>query len=417
MTDDMLYHCAAGIDISKRDAKVCVRSLKPGKKRQTNQIKVFGATISQIGLLRQWLIAEGVQSVVMESTSSYWKSFYDGLSEAGFQVVLANATRVKQLKGRKTDISDAAWLAKLACLDMAPPSFVPTRDIRDLRLLTRSRVKLVQRRTSVMASLEKMLEDTGIKLSAVSSKLLNVTGRTVLEAICNGCTDPIELAKLSHLRNTVGPQLVDALECVVRPVHVVVIRSHLDQIDALEAEIMKLDEVITSHAIRYADQISLLTTIPGVDVVLARSIIGEIGVDMSVFPSPDHLSSWGGLAPGSYESAGKSKHSKTRKGNKFLKCAMSQAARSAILTKDSYLKARFHKVCSKQGKAKAYTATAHTMMKIIWAMLTNNTAYQEKGGDFYTRTATPAKQARIQANAEAQLKRLGVNYIIIPSTT
>ena len=410
---DQVYHRAAGIDISKSDAKVCVRTLKEGHVRYTQITKVFGSTMAEIRALRAWLIDEQIESVVMESTSAYWKSFYDGLTGAGFEVVLANATRVKQLKGRKTDISDAAWLAKLACLDMAPPSFVPPRQIRDLRLMTRARVKLVQRRTATTTSLEKMLEDTGMKLSAVSSKLLTVSGRNILEAVCRGCVDPVELAKLSRLRKTSGSDLVDALEACIRPGHVVLIRSYLDQIDFLDSQIEIMDKVIAEAVAPYKKQIDLLIAIPGIEEVLARTIIGEIGVDMSVFPTPSHLAAWAGLAPGSNESAGKSRHAKTRKGNKYLKASMSQAARSAVKRQDTFFHARFQRICVRQGKAKAYTATAHSMLNAIWAMLTKHELYQDHGADFYTRTATPARQARLQANAEAQLTRLGVKYVIL----
>jgi len=409
---DVVYQRAAGIDISKSDAKVCVRIISGAGKRVALETRVFGSTIAQIRLLRDWLVDQKVESVVMESTSAYWTPFWDGLVDSGFELVLANAHAVKQLKGRKTDVADAAWLAKLASLNMAPASFVPDRVVRDFRLLTRSRQKLVERRSGMVASLEKLLEDTGLKLSNAASKLLTVSGRRILDAICSGQTDPVELAKLSMLRKTTGEDLVEALEGRIREVHVVLIRCLLTQIDAMDEQAGILQTRIEEAAQAFEPQIELLSTIPGVDTTLAHAIIGEIGVDMSVFPSSDRLAAWAGVAPGANQSAAKIKPAKTRKGDKHLKAALSQAARSAANTNNTFLQARFRRVRARRGEAKAYTALARSIIVSIWHMLTRSETYRDHGGDYYTRNATPAQRTRLQANAEAQLTRLGVQYTI-----
>jgi len=410
---DVVYRHAAGIDISKSDAKICVRHLPVGGRRaRSGQPRVFGSTMSQVRSAGRWLVSEGVEHVVMESTSAYWKTWWDGLRDCGFVMTLSNAHMVKQLKGRKTDMSDAAWLAKLAMLDMAPASFVPPAEIQDLRLATRARAKQVRRMTSVTASLEKLLESTGMKLSDVSSKLLTVSGRAILEQVCAGNTDPVVLAGFSRLRNVTGQPLVEALESRIRPVHSRLIRSHLDMIDNLTTQIASLGHEIERLSRPFEHQVWLLDTIPGIDQLLARSIIGEIGVDMSVFPTARRLAAWAGVAPGSYESAGKTRPAGARKGDKHLKVLLSQAAQSAVPVKDSFYRARFHRVRARRGEAKAYTAVAHSIILTIWSILTNDEPYRELGGDYYTRTATTAQRARLQAKAEATLDRLGVDYTI-----
>jgi len=374
--------------------------------------RVFRSTMQGIRGLRAWLEAEQVSVAVMESTSAYWRTVWNGLENASFEVILANALAVKQMRGRKTDMSDAAWLAKIAALDMAPPSFVPPQDFRDLRLVTRIRAKTVARTTSVTASLEKLLEDTGSKLSSASSKLLTVSGRAILEAMCRGVTDPAVLVRLSKLRNVTGQELVEALECNIRPVHLVMIRHHLDLIDSLTRQVNRLDKTIKKLMKPYKKQVDLLDSIPGVDRVLAYAILAEIGVDMTVFPTEHHFAAWAGVAPGSHESAGKTQQAGARKGNRYLKAYLGQAARSAVLTKGTYLKAQFKKVRSTRGPSRAYTAVAHSIATEIWYMLTRNEPYADLGADYFTRTATPAQKARSQAYAETTLNNLGVKYII-----
>jgi transposase len=409
---DVVHFRAAGIDLSKSDMKVCVRVTDPDGRVGKPLIKVFGATMSAIRQLRAWLIDQRVESVVMESTSAYWRSVYNGLEDAGFELIVANALAVKQMRGRKTDMTDAVWLAKIAALDMAPPSFVPPQQFRDLRLLTRTRVKMVARKTSLIASLEKLLEATGSKLSDASSKLLTVSGRLILEAMCAGRTDPTELAKLSMLRNVKGQALIEALESNIRPVHLPLIRTHLDMIDHLDREIRSLESQIRVMTQPYAEHIGLLTTIPGVDWLLGAQIIAETGVDMTVFPNHNRFAAWAGVAPGSHESAGKTRPAGARKGNKYLKAYLGQASRSAVLTNQTYLQAQFRRIKSRRGPARAYTAVAHSIATSIWFMLTRNETYADLGEDYFTRTATTAQQARSQAHAEAILTRLGVKYTI-----
>jgi len=412
MGDDIVFLRVAGMDISKSDVKVCVRTSQAGSSRPSTRTKTFGSTLAECRRMRAWLEEWDIERVVMESTSAYWKPYWNVLEGAPFEVIVSNAHMVKQIRGRKTDMSDAAWLAKLGAMDSAPTSFIPPREIRDLRLATRVRAKWVSRATSAAASLEKLLEDTGCKLSDASSKLLTVSGRAILEAICGGCTDPGELAKHSKLRNTTGDDLLEALEAQIRPVHIPLIRAHLDLIDYLQAAVCGLDAQIAALALPFEPQIRLLCTIPGVDRVLAYAIVAETGTDMGVFCKPANLAAWAGVAPGSHQSAKVSHAERVRKGNRHLKAALGQAARSAVNTRDTFLRARFLRIRSRRGAAKAYTAVAHSISNAIWAMLSRNVTYTDLGADYYTRTATTAQKRRLQAHAETTLQRLGIPYTI-----
>jgi transposase len=399
---------AAGIDLSKADAKVCVRVVPEGRVKPQTQLREFASTRQGIRELRDWLIECRVTCVLMESTSAYWWSFWDGLHDAGFEVLVVNATQVKQLmRGRKTDVKDARFLARVAAFGMLQGSFVPDRRLRDLRLLTRARVRVQQRRTQQISALEKLLEDTGSKLSEVSSKLLTVSGRAILNAICAGVTDPVELAKLSRLRRATGLQLVQALEADIRPVHITLIRIHLDLIDTLAGQVAQIEAEIRRACEPYAAEIEWLCGIPGVDFTLAAAIIAEIGVDMTVFPSPGQLAAWAGVAPGAHQSAKRTKTAPCIKGNTHLKACLSQAARSAVNLNGCFYQARFRKVRSRAGEAKAYTAIARSICTAIWHMLSRRQPYQELGADWYARTATTAQKARRIARLQAALTELG----------
>ena len=382
VNDDVVHLCAAGIDISKSDAYVCVRRSRSGSSRPVTEVRRFGSTVPQVEACRQWLVECGVECVAMESTSAYWMTFWQGLEHEKFELVLSNAHQVKQLRGRKTDIKDCVWLAKLAALGVAPVSFVPPPEVRDLRLATRHRVKLVGRMTSLVASLEKLLEDTGLKLSEASSKLLTVSGRRILDATCAGTTDPTMLAHLSQLRKTTGDALVEALTMRLRPIHTPLIQSLLRQIDTCTEETACLDALIAMVTPWCEPQIVLLDTIPGIDRVLATTIIAETGVDMSVFPTAGHLASWAGVAPGSHQSAKMRRHAGVIQGNTHLKASLGQAARSAVNTKDTFLRARFYRLCAHHGEAKAYTAISHSIAISLWHMLTKKEPYRDHGSDY-----------------------------------
>jgi transposase len=405
MADDVVYVRAAGVDISKRDAKVCVRVLQAGRVRPRLERAVFGSTMAEVRRLRAWLEALDPQIVVMESTSAYWKTFYYGLEDGPWRLALSNPHHVKALRGRKTDVADAAWLAKLGSLDMAPSSFAPRREQRDLRLVTRAREKAVRRRTQVVNGLEKTLEDTRMKLASVGG-LLSVSARDILREVAAGRDDPRDLAKLSQFRKVRGQELIDMLEGEFRDAHRFVIQAALDEIGFLDAMIERMDQMAAALAEPFAEATGLLARIGGIGELLARGIVAECGPDMSEFPTPEKFSAWAGLAPGSNQSASRSKPAKCRKGNNHLKRLLSQAARVAASHPGTFYCTRFNRVARNAGKAKAFTAVAHSLARTVWKVLASGQPFQDLGADHYDKSASPQARERQAARLEARASKL-----------
>ncbi|MEN2745765.1 IS110 family transposase, partial [Sinomonas halotolerans] len=319
---ELIHPRCAGIDISKRDAKVCVRIAGSGRSKAVETVTTWSSMSGQILALRDHLVAEGVTCVVMEATGDYWKPFYYLLEDAGLGLMLVNARHARSLPGRKTDVADATWLAQLGAHGLVTGSFVPPAPIRQLRDLTRTRTAITRERTREVQRLEKLLEDAGIKLSSVASETLGVSSRAMLEALIAGERDPAALAGLARgrLRAKI-PALTDALTGRFTEHHAFLARVHLDLIDRHSAALEQLTERIQDLMEPFRPFHDLICTIPGISTVTADIIVAETGADMSRFPTPDHLASWAGTAPGQNESAGRVKSSRTRPGNPHLQGA------------------------------------------------------------------------------------------------
>jgi len=408
---DVLHEGCAGIDISKRDAKVCVRT--PSARRKgtfTNQTVTFGATTNAILDLREHLLHAEVSLVVIEATGDYWKPFYYLLAEE-LNVVLVNARMVKNLPGRKTDVSDAAWLAQLGSHGLVRASFVPPQPVRELRDLTRARTQLTRERAQVVQRLEKLLEDAGIKLSAVVSDLMGVSSRAMLQALIDGQRDPQALADLAKRRmRSKIPELGQALTGRFREHHAFLTRLYLDQYDQLTSAIKQLTVRVEEAMVPFRPVLGLLDTIPGVNRAVAEVIVAETGGDMSRFASAKNLASWAGLCPGHHESAGKVRSTRVRPGNAHLKGALGMAALAATRTKDSYLQARYKRLTARRGPMKALFAVEHSIITAIWHMLTDDVPYYELGGDYFTRR-DPERAAR---RAVTRLNELGYRVTLDP---
>ncbi|WP_299167700.1 IS110 family transposase [uncultured Arthrobacter sp.] len=409
---DIVHERAVGMDISKRDAKVCLRV--PGKRPGTftTTVSTWGATTSQILELRYFLESEHVTTVVMEATSDYWKPFFYLLEET-LPVVLVNAKAARNIPGRKTDVSDAAWLAQLAAHGLLRASFIPPEPIRELRDLTRSRSIATRDRTREIQRLEKFLEGSGIKLSSVVSDLTGVSSREMLEALVAGERDPQVLASLARgtLKSKV-PALVDALTGRFKEHHAFMTKLHLDQIDAQTRMIEALTTRIEEAMKPFRAAREFLATIPGVSLKVADVIIAETGADMSVFETPGRLASWAGVCPGSNESAGRIKSAHILPGNKYLKAALGTAALSASRSKDTYLSVKYRRIAARRGPMKAIVALQHNILTAAWHLLAEGECYQDPGTDYYTRL-DPAKARN---NAINKLKSLGYNVTITPAT-
>jgi transposase len=410
MIMELVHGRCAGLDVSKRDAKVCVRIAGAGRRKTVETVTTWGATTNQVLALREHLIAEAVTLVVMEATGDYWKPFYY-LLEDGLNVMLVNARHAKNMPGRKTDVSDAAWLAQLGAHGLVRGSFVPPAPIRQLRDLTRARTAIVRERGREIQRLEKLLEDAGIKLSSVASDITGVSGRAMLEAMITGQNDPAVLAEMAKrkLRNKM-PELVEALTGRFAAHHAFLARTHLDLIDqhtkAIEAITSRIEEV--NAPFRHARD--LITTIPGVGVLVADVIIAETGADMTRFPSPGHLASWAGTCPGSHESAGRVKSTKTRPGNPYLKGALGTAAMAAAGSKNTYLAAKYRRIAARRGPVKAIVAVEHAMLTALWWMLTDGHEYIDPGGDYFTRRDPD----RAKNRALQQLHAIGYDVTLTP---
>jgi transposase len=383
---EVVHVRSAGLDVSKKDAKVCVRIAGDGGRTTVETVTTWGSTTNQVLALREHLVAEQVTCAVMEATGDYWKPFYYLLEDAGFELMLVNARHVKNLPGRKSDVSDATWLAQLGAHGLVRGSFVPPEPIRQLRDLTRARTAITRERSREAQRLEKLLEDAGIKLSAVASDIVGVSGRAMLEALIAGQRDPVVLADLARRRmRSKIPALTEALTGRFTEHHAFLTRVHLDLIDRHTAAIEDITARIEVVIEPFQPLRDLICTIPGISTLTADVVIAETGADMSRFPTAGHLASWAGTCPGSNESAGRVKSTRTRPGNPYLQGALGSAALACARNPSTYLGARYRRIASRRGPMRANVATQHAMLIAIWHLGRDGTLYDDPGGDFFTR--------------------------------
>jgi transposase len=410
---EVVHRRCAGIDISKKDAKVCVRVQGSGRRATTASVTTWGAMSNEILALREHLIAEKVTCVVMESTGDYWKPFYYLLEDA-VNVMLVNPRDARNRPGRKTDVSDAAWLADLGAHGLLRASLVPPPPIRRLRDLTRARTDLNRDRVRQIHRLEKILQDAGIKLSSVATDIMGQSSRAMLEALIKGKTDPAALADLAkrRLRSKI-PALTEALTGRFTPHHGYLIRMYLDLIDSYTAALSDLDtKIVDALSPSLAAARDLLCSIPGWSTTMAEVFLAETGGDMTAFPTAGHLASWAGVCPGANESAGRVKSTKTRDGNHNLKGALGIAALSAARSRDTYFAAKYRRICAHRGPMKALVAVERAMVIAAHGMLTNGDFYRDPGADYFT----ARRPGPIKANAIRQLQALGYAVTLEPAT-
>lgn len=392
---DVVVERCAGLDVHKESVSACVRC--PGERgRRRSEQERFGTTTGELIRMSAWLSRFGVVEVVMETTGVYWKPVFYRLEDDGFVVKVVNAAHVKNVPGRKTDRADAAWLAKLCEHGLLRASFVPPPDIRRLRDLTRYRKTQANERTRVAQRVEKVLQDGGIKLSSVASNILGVSGRAMLDALAAGERDPQVLSELA--RGRLRPKIAELTEALTGRFgahHGVMVAEMLAHIDELDASIARVSAEIATVIAPHEWAVELLDTIPGINRIGAEIIIGEIGVDMGRFPTAEHLASWAGMCPGNNESAGKHHSGRTRKGSKWLRTVLVEAANAGARSKGSYLSARYRRIASRRGHQRAAVAVAHTILVICWHVLSKREPFQDLGADFHTRrTATPEAEIR-----------------------
>lgn len=395
---DVVSERCAGIDVGKDEVVACVRGPGPGGRGRRKQTRTFRSFTGDLEAMADWFSAEGVTEVAMEATGSYWKPVWYVLEDRGFDLELVNAHHVKIVPGRKSDVLDAEWIAELLEHGLLRGSFVPPPVIRELRDLTRYRKRLIQTHTQEVQRIQKTLEDAGIKLGSVASDVMGVSGRSMLVALVAGERDPEVLADLAQrrLRDKI-PELREALRGRFREHHALLIQMSLSHINHLESGITRLDERIDAVLAGNANEDGIpfdrardhLDTIPGVGKRAAEVILAEIGVDMSRFPTAGHLASWAGVAPGNNITGGKRRSGHTTKGNVWLGEVLNQCAWSASRSRDTYLSAQFWRLARRIGKKKAAMAVGHSILVICWHLITNDTDYQDLGGDYFTRRNNP----------------------------
>lgn len=436
-------HCA-GIDVHKKTVVVCCRIVQPDG-TQTRHIRTFSTLTAGLLALADWLLSVGITHVAMESTGEFWKPVYN-LLEASFTVWVVNAQHIKHVPGRKTDVKDAEWIAELLAHGLLRPSFVPEAPQRALRDLTRQRTHLVQERARVVNQLQKVLEWANLKLSSVVTDITGVSARAMLQALLAGQTDVSVLADLAQGRlRAKRSELEQALRGALQPHHAFMLAQHLAHLDFLDEQIAAFDRQVevmiqasglppsvplpadgqgqgtgeasgealeppAASSCTWAAARAICDAVPGIGARLAETILAELGTDMSRFPSAAHAASWAGLAPGQHESAGKRRNSRIRKGNRYLKSGLIQAAWAAIKNKESFLAAFYRRLAARRGAKKAIVAVAHKILVIIYTLLTTGELYQERGAA----VLSERQKDRLLARMQRRIEQLGYTVSLEP---
>lgn len=394
----------AGLDVH-RDTVVAAIRLHVSDSDIEVKKATFKTTAKGLSELSQFLLEYEVTTVAMEATGVYWKPVYYALEGLVKELWLCNAQHVKNVPGRKTDLNDAEWLADVVAHGMIKPSFVPPEEIRELRELTRYRKTQVDARVKEIQRLEKVLQDACIKITSVASGVWSMSSREIIEAMIDGQRDPKVLAQLakSRLRGRI-PELEEALSGFFKDRHAFMCKEIITHIDQLDESIVRLTKEITKAIVPFKNAVALVVSIPGVSRTTAEIIIAETGGDMKQFPTPGQFSAWAGLAPASYESAGKRKPVGLRKGAPYLKRAMVESARAAARTKGTYYNAQYSRITKRRGPNKAAVAVAHSMIVAIWHLFSTGALYEDPGPNYFNDLFDSAKQVK---RLTARIKELG----------
>ena len=402
---ETIYERCCGLDIHKKTVGACL--IVPGPLgRSAKEIRTFGTMTEDLLKLSDWLTANRVTHVAMESTGVYWKPIWN-LLEGNFELLLANAQHIKAVPGRKTDVKDCEWIADLLPRGVGGPtysahhgllkgSFVPDLPQRELRELTRYRTSLVRERTSEVNRLQKTLEGANIKLSSVATNTMGKSGRQILEEMLRGSSDAKTLAQLAkgRLREKIG-ELERALEGCFGAHQRFLVAQQLAHIDFLDDTIEQVSAQVQERMRPFDEELSRLDAVPGVGRRTAEVLVAEIGIEMARFPTPAHLASWAGMCPGNNESAGKRKTARTRKGSPWLRSALVEAAHAAARTKETYLSAQYHRLAARRGKKKAAVAVGHTILVIVYHLLKQGTTYADLGPIYFDQHDRQAVERRL----------------------
>ena len=402
---EVIVERCAGLDVHRDNVVATVRVPGSGRRQWDKQTQTFKSTLAGLAELAGWLAEAGVTLVGMEATGVYWKTVFQALEER-FECWLLNAHHLRNVPGRKTDVKDSEWICQLVQHGLVRPSFVPPPEIRRLRDLTRLRTAQGNERSRTIQRLEKVLQDAGIKLSSVASTTYSKSARAMLEALLSGVTDPEQLAELSKgkMRAKI-PELKDALQSrFTIEHHGIMVAQLLAHIDTLDQALQNLSERIEFVLTPHAQIIELLCTIPGVQAHAAQVLIAECGLDMSVFPTVGHFASWAGACPGHHESAGRRRSGRTRPGPAWPTSQLTECARAAVRTKDTYLAAHYAQLRGRRGEQKAIGAIRHDLLVAYFHIVRDQLPYRDLGPDWQRKRYSVEHRAR---RLQRQLEALG----------
>jgi transposase len=406
---EVIHERCCGLDIHKRSIAACL-SLPGAKGAAITTVRTFGSMTADILALSDWLVEAGCTQVAMESTGVYWKPIWN-LLEGVFTLLLVNPRHMKAVPGRKTDVTDAEWIANLLRHGLLTGSVVPERAQRELRELTRYRTTLVRERTAEANRLQKTLEGANIKRASVATDILGKSGREILMALIAGATDAAALAQYAQgrLREKL-PALEQALVGQFGDHQRFMVARQLAHIDFLEATIAAVSAEIAARLQPADDLVDRLDTIPGIGRYVAEALLAEIGTDMRRFPTAGHLASWAGMCPGSNESAGTQRGGRTRKGNAWLRAQLVQAAHAAARKKGTYLEAQYRRLAARRGKSRAAIAVGHTILVIIYHIVRDGTVYEDLGPHYFVERDRQGAERRLVH----QLEGLGYTVTLEP---
>jgi transposase len=406
----VLYPCCCGLDIHKKFVVACVLTTSTDGSVQ-KEIRTFSTMTTDLLAMVDWLVAAGCTHIAMESTSSYWRPVYK-LLEGLFEVLVGNAYHMKTVPGRKTDVKDAEWIAELLRHGLIRGSFIPSPEQRHLRDLTRYRTHLVEERARITNRLQTVLEDANVKLASVVTDIRGASARALLEALVAGETDPTTLAELARGRlRTKRELLAKAVVGRFTAHHAFLISEQLSHLDYLDEAMERVSREIDQRLQDEQAAIELLDTVPGISQRAAEILVAELGTDLSRFPSAKHLASWAGMCPGNKESGGKRLSGKTRHGNSWLRQVLIEIAHVASKTKDTYLAAQYRRIAARRGKKRALVALGHTILVIIYHILTRRQPYHELGGAYFDQL----ERERVEQRLVRRLEGLGYSVSLQPA--